>query len=499
MATLYAQTTTNNFSNFNDGTVANANYAWSFVATATGIPAQITLYTNGIVGTPTGEIYIKDGKTFASNTFGSKTGITFTSGANVIALTGGSTITSGNTYWVYFRRTTASTIYPQFQYDTTKNNYHIWRPSASNIDPDVDWQNNDVKMSIESATEVSLSDSGSGSDAKSILATQTRADTGTGVDAKSITVTQTRADTGTGVDAKAISVTVPARTETGTGVDAKAISVTVPTRAETGTGADTLLSQVNVSSPDTGEGDDESTILASIPLADTGSGNDTESIAASISRADTGSGSEAIQILAAIAINDTGTGAEGAALQIHVATADTVSGSDAVAILAAIARSDSGIATDAAAVMASIAVSDSGVGNEALAFLVAMSLAESGGSSETVSILAHVGLGDSGSGLDTLAVAFFIAVQDSTPHGVDALSFLISPSVSDSVSGSDAANVVEIFRKMINDAGQGSDVVTGIFNRLTIPDTGAGVELVSLVKRVYPYIKRTSPYTKLKP
>jgi hypothetical protein len=156
MATLYTQTTQSTSSNFNDGTVANARYAWQFVPTTTGTPTNIKLYCQGIVGTATGEIYIKADKTLASTTYGSATALTFATGENSIALSSGAQITASTTYWVFFVRTTASTAYPQFQYDTAKTTYHAWRPSASNIDPDTDWFTFDIKMTID-GTAVSAS------------------------------------------------------------------------------------------------------------------------------------------------------------------------------------------------------------------------------------------------------------------------------------------------------------------------------------------------------
>lgn len=152
MATLYSQSTQNTFSNFNDGTVANRNYAFQFTPTATGTPNQITLYLNGVIGTPTGEVYIKADKTIASTTYWTATGISFTTGTNVITLTGWTQISSWTGYWVYLRFTSNSSNYAQLQYDNTKTAYQMWRPSASNIDPDTLWFTNDIKVLLEGTT-----------------------------------------------------------------------------------------------------------------------------------------------------------------------------------------------------------------------------------------------------------------------------------------------------------------------------------------------------------
>lgn len=147
MATLYAQTTQNSFSNFNWNS-NNDNYAWSFVPTATGVPTQLVISLQGVTGTPTGEFYIKSDKTFASTTYGSVTGVTLTSGVNTLTLSSGAQINSGTTYWVYFRRTSNSSNYPAIQFDTGKTNYPIYRSTAINIDPATLWQTFDIKMSI---------------------------------------------------------------------------------------------------------------------------------------------------------------------------------------------------------------------------------------------------------------------------------------------------------------------------------------------------------------
>lgn len=149
MATLYSQATQNNYSNFNDGTVANRNYAWEFVASATGTPTSMDIYLAGKNGSPTATFYIKADKTAASTTYATSSSVTFSgSGANTVTFTSGSEITSGVKYWVYMQVTTNSSNYPQIQYDTSKANYKMYRPSASNIDPDTLWFTYDIKMTI---------------------------------------------------------------------------------------------------------------------------------------------------------------------------------------------------------------------------------------------------------------------------------------------------------------------------------------------------------------
>jgi len=152
MATLYAQTTQNTFSNFNwNG--ANDNYAWSFKPSVTGIPTSITINLAGISGTPTGNLYIKADKTAASTTYGTASSVTFTgSGDNIFTITGGSQITANTEYYVYFQRTSGSSAYPQIRYNTSLTNYVTYRSTSSNVDPSTVWFSYDITMTISGTT-----------------------------------------------------------------------------------------------------------------------------------------------------------------------------------------------------------------------------------------------------------------------------------------------------------------------------------------------------------
>ena len=157
MAQVYSQTTQNTYSNFN-WNANNDRYAWSFVASENGSISEIALFLNGIVGTPTGEIYIRSDKTADSVIYSSATGITFTSGTNYIKLTPYIPLISGETYWIFFVRTSNSSNYPQFQYDSTKANYPVYRATSANTDPTTLWFTNDIKMQLFSELHAGLGD-----------------------------------------------------------------------------------------------------------------------------------------------------------------------------------------------------------------------------------------------------------------------------------------------------------------------------------------------------
>lgn len=151
MANLYSYTSTNNntWLNWN---AANDNYAWSFTPTATWTPTNIILRLQSIVGTPTGNFYIKADKTAASTTYGTATWVTLSAWSNTIPLTWGTSITSWTTYWVFFERTSAVTSYPRLYNEyTSPPTEQFWRSTAANIDPDTrydSWSKN-IGMSMD--------------------------------------------------------------------------------------------------------------------------------------------------------------------------------------------------------------------------------------------------------------------------------------------------------------------------------------------------------------
>lgn len=105
--TLYEQQAKNTYSNFNWNSSPDA-YAWQWTPTASGTPTQIILPCHSVVGTATGDISIRSDRTSTSTSFGSATAITFVAGDNVIDLSGAAPVAAGSTYWVYFKRTSAS-------------------------------------------------------------------------------------------------------------------------------------------------------------------------------------------------------------------------------------------------------------------------------------------------------------------------------------------------------------------------------------------------------
>lgn len=154
MPDLYTQSTiSGGVSNWN-WNAANDNYAEPFQPTATGIPTSVDIDVASIVGTVTCEMYIRNQDTASgATTYASATGINLTAGVNTIPFAGGgSSITSGNTYYFWFVRTSSDTNYPRFNGDYSGGAHSYRRSTASNSDPTTVWTTFSHKMTIKSGT-----------------------------------------------------------------------------------------------------------------------------------------------------------------------------------------------------------------------------------------------------------------------------------------------------------------------------------------------------------
>lgn len=176
----------------------------------------------------------------------------------------------------------------------------------------------------------SSSDTGSGTDAQSIVVTLTGADTGAGTDGQSIVVTLTGNDTGSGAD-NVLSIVVPISggADTGTGTDGQSISVTW-SLAEQASGADAFTGARTSSQAETGTGTDAQSPSAVLSQAETGAGSDTTTGSARAgTQADTGAAVET-----EVVVISGGT--------IFVASSDTVTFTEGQTVLCTISSDDSG-------------------------------------------------------------------------------------------------------------------------------------------------------------
>jgi DNA-directed RNA polymerase subunit RPC12/RpoP len=205
---------------------------------------------------------------------------------------------------------------------------------------------------------------------------------GTGAAAVTIaSATQkTLVDSGSGVDAQTIQAT-PSLADSGSGADAQVVAATLAL-AETGAGADVLsvVQQVLVALSDSGAGDDAvATLLSSLVVTDAGSGADLiAALQSALVIADSGEGSDVL-----------------AALQAALALAESGSGADLVSVLSAsLAILDSGSGTDAMSLdiqeSGEKTLADSGSGTDILILAVASLLTDSGSGVDQQTILADI-------------------------------------------------------------------------------------------------------------
>lgn len=146
--TIYSATSIETNSNYN-WNEATDNYAATFTPSTSGTPTKLWIHVLGIAGTPVGNFYIRNQNTVSgATTYATATGITLSAGQNVIYLTGGTALTASTTYYLWFARTTASTVYPQFQYKSTGASLTQYRATAINADPTTSWFTGDINFNL---------------------------------------------------------------------------------------------------------------------------------------------------------------------------------------------------------------------------------------------------------------------------------------------------------------------------------------------------------------
>ena len=142
MATLYSYATSSGAaSNWNNNAPTD-NFAYQFAATATGVPGSMVINVRGTFGAGACvfDFYIRDQRTISgATTYATATAITLVPGGNNVTFSGGSSITSGNTYYLWQARTSASTDYPQFDGNFGGGPNTLYKSTASNADPNTSW------------------------------------------------------------------------------------------------------------------------------------------------------------------------------------------------------------------------------------------------------------------------------------------------------------------------------------------------------------------------
>ncbi|UCC90668.1 MAG: hypothetical protein JSW24_00395 [Dehalococcoidia bacterium] len=192
--------------------------------------------------------------------------------------------------------------------------------------------------------EKSSSDTGSGSEVSSPIATLSKADSGSGIEALLSRVLGV-AEAGSGAEVCTLLATLVATGEAGAGVEfaSKAFSST-----DSGSGIESLVTRLLATS-ETGTGT-ENLLSRLLRHTDSGLGADAGlTLVATLARAETGSGLDAlIGLMTALATSDTGLGAD-ELLDRSISLFDTGSGLDAAILCKAFLSTDSGVGLEALA------------------------------------------------------------------------------------------------------------------------------------------------------
>jgi hypothetical protein len=161
-----------------------------------------------------------------------------------------------------------------------------------------------------------------------------------------------------------------------------------------------------------------------------------------------------------------------------VPVSDIGSGSDVISVLAQIALSDSGSATHAISVLASIVITDLGsMSSEAISALIQIALSDTGASSEAVSILASLAIQDSAVGSEIISIVSSFLLADSST-GIDTISIANSLTITDSGSGSELLSILA--QIVLSDSGSSSEALS-ILAQVAVTDSALGSEALQIL------------------
>jgi hypothetical protein len=317
-------------------------------------------------------------------------------------------------------------------------------------------------QTVSTLTNVTLSDTGTGTDALTVSATAALADTGTGADALTVTTSLSLADTGAGADALTVITTAPIA-DTALGADALSVNITdygyvaapmpfpafgqpflLPTPEPIQMlGSTEVNAATQITLTDTGTlTDDTLTVTATAALTDTGTGADALTVTVTVPLTDTGSGADALTITTTVPLPDTATGTDALAANItdygYVAgpqpfpafgqpfllptpeplqllgstdlqqsttpnLPDTAAGADALTVTATAVLADTATGADALVVTVVTTLTDLATGADAMTVTTVVPLADTGAAADALAATATVPLPDTGTGADAIS------------------------------------------------------------------------------------------------
>jgi hypothetical protein len=236
---------------------------------------------------------------------------------------------------------------------------------------------------VAGGTSVSFSDSGTGTDALTEIASLTAADSGTGADALT--------------------------------------EIASLSAADSGSGSDTITPKASAPLADTGAGTDTISASAALTAADSGSGTDTLSESAKLSVADSGSGADSFSVIAAGApvFAETGTGTDGFSVKVTVAISDSASGVDSFSPVAHPSIADSGTSTDVISAIGYPTITEVASGSDSFAVpIVSITVSDSATAIENFNIAATFSFADAAVGVDSARSVFGIFLTGTEEEGI---------------------------------------------------------------------------------
>lgn len=187
-----------------------------------------------------------------------------------------------------------------------------------------------------SVTEKIDSDTGSGSELKTLTATLSKSDSGSGLESLLLDAAYILSEVGQGTGAASIILT---GADAGNGVEALTNLISALTRIETGSGIEAVTSRCFTHS-DSGQGiDDLASLMNSVLSGETASGADTTiALLSALATTEIGSGIDGL-LGRVLSLIDTGSGLDVATLYKALFAADSGTGIEALAILLALTSS----------------------------------------------------------------------------------------------------------------------------------------------------------------
>jgi hypothetical protein len=224
--------------------------------------------------------------------------------------------------------------------------------------------------------------------------------------------------------------------------------------------------------------------IIQILISDSGLGSEIVGIKGLVTLLDSGFGSDLISSISAkIPISDQGSGTETLAIKNQLAISDSGIGTE-TGLEAKPTKlvQDSGTGQDLVfPIQAKLTLSDLGSGVDTIGILSGVLVQDSGVGTDLAQITRPLTISDLGIGTDTLQPIFArLTIQDSG-SGLEQLKLAIQEYISDSGSGIDSINVLG--PRFVKDSGTGTDTLS-IFARLLLQDLGVGTEKLGILANI---------------